>query len=107
MESPQLVVEFTLALIKPDAVHKELEIEETILQSGFLIVQKRRLQLSPEQASEFYADHSGKMVFPSLTTHLCSGPLVALLLARDSAVRHWKDLLGPTDPEKAKEVQPR
>ncbi|XP_072115681.1 nucleoside diphosphate kinase homolog 5-like [Mobula birostris] len=107
MESPRPVVEFTLALIKPDAVHKELEIEETILQSGFLIVQKRRLQLSPEQASEFYAEHSCKMVFPSLTTHLCSGLLVALHLARDSAVRHWKDLLGPADPERAKEIQPR
>ncbi|XP_051899716.1 nucleoside diphosphate kinase homolog 5-like [Pristis pectinata] len=106
MESSRVLVECTLALIKPDAVDKEIEIEEIVLQSGFCILQRRKLQLSPEQASEFYSQHSGKMVFPSLTTHLCSGPIVALLLARESAITHWKELLGPADSEKARETHP-
>ena len=36
---PEIVVERTLALIKPDAVHRAEEIEEIILESGFTIVQ--------------------------------------------------------------------
>ena len=36
---PDIVVERTLALIKPDAVHRAEEIEEIILESGFTILQ--------------------------------------------------------------------
>ncbi|XP_055486635.1 nucleoside diphosphate kinase homolog 5-like [Leucoraja erinacea] len=103
----RVLVECTLAIIKPDAAHKELEIEEIILQSGFLIVQRRKLHLSPELASEFYSQQSGQLSFPSLTAHLCSAPLVALLLARDSAVQRWRDLLGPVDSQRARETHPR
>lgn len=39
MPEPQIFVERTLALIKPDAVDKEEEIEDLILRSGFLIIQ--------------------------------------------------------------------
>lgn len=39
MPEPQIFVERTLALIKPDAVDKEEEIVDLIRQSGFLIVQ--------------------------------------------------------------------
>lgn len=39
MPQPQIFVERTLALIKPDVVDKEEEIEDLILRSGFLIVQ--------------------------------------------------------------------
>ena len=31
-----------------------------------LHTQQRRLRLTPEQASDFYAEHYGKMFFPSL-----------------------------------------
>ena len=52
-------VEQTLALIKPDAIEKADEIEEMILQHGFAILQRRRVQLTPEQTSEFYSEHYG------------------------------------------------
>ncbi|XP_067882023.1 nucleoside diphosphate kinase homolog 5-like [Heterodontus francisci] len=107
MNNTRIYVESTLAIIKPDAVDKEVEIEEIILRSGFSIVQRRKLQLSPEQASEFYAAHSGKMYYPTLTAHLCSGPLVAMMLNRQSAIKQWNDLLGPSDSEKAKETHPK
>ncbi|XP_041069631.1 nucleoside diphosphate kinase homolog 5-like [Carcharodon carcharias] len=107
MNSARIFVESTLAIIKPDAVDKEIEIEEIILQSGFTIVQKRKMVLSPEQSSEFYATHSGKMFYPSLMAHLCSGPLVAMMLTRQSAIKQWNDLLGPSDTEKAKETHPK
>nr|XP_020478160.1 nucleoside diphosphate kinase homolog 5 isoform X2 [Monopterus albus] len=102
---PRIYVERTLALIKPDAIKKVGEIEDIILKSGFIILQ-RRLQLSPEQCSDFYADHYGKLFFPTLTAFMSSGPIVALSLARDNAVAHWKSIIGPVNSTKARESHP-
>ena len=39
MDAPQIFVERTLGIIKPDAVFKSEEIEDIILRSGFTILQ--------------------------------------------------------------------
>jgi nucleoside-diphosphate kinase len=39
MKDPHIYVERTLAIIKPDAIHKCEEIEDIILRSGFAILQ--------------------------------------------------------------------
>lgn len=39
MAPPHIYVERTLAIIKPDAVHKSEEISDIILRSGFAILQ--------------------------------------------------------------------
>nr|XP_055033468.1 nucleoside diphosphate kinase homolog 5 [Misgurnus anguillicaudatus] len=106
MPAPRVYVERTLALIKPDAVHKADEIEDIILQSGFTILQKRKLQLSPEQCSDFYAEHYGKLCFPHLTAFMSSGSIVALALARHQAIATWKAIMGPANSIKAKETDP-
>ena len=36
----------------------------------------------------------------------CSGPMLALCLAREDAVSGWRDMLGPTELQEAKEQQP-
>ncbi|KAJ6667899.1 hypothetical protein lerEdw1_016220 [Lerista edwardsae] len=106
MPDPQIYVERTLAIIKPDVVNKETEIEDIILRSGFTIVQKRKLQLSPEQCSNFYVEQYGKMFFPNLTAYMSSGPIIVMVLARHRAISHWKDLLGPSNSIVAKETYP-
>ncbi|KAI7801620.1 nucleoside diphosphate kinase homolog 5 [Triplophysa rosa] len=106
MPAPRIFVERTLALIKPDAVHKADEIEDIILTSGFTILQKRKLQLSPEQCSDFYAEHYGKLYFPHLTVFMSSGSVVALALARHQAIATWKAIMGPVNSIKARETQP-
>ncbi|XP_064181480.1 nucleoside diphosphate kinase homolog 5 [Anguilla rostrata] len=106
MPHPHIYVERTLALIKPDAVHKADEIEDIILRSGFTILQKRKLQLSPEQCSDFYAEQYGKLFFPSLTAFMSSGPIMALVLARDNCIASWKAMIGPANVSKARETHP-
>ncbi|XP_052545939.1 nucleoside diphosphate kinase homolog 5 isoform X1 [Tympanuchus pallidicinctus] len=68
--------------------------------------QKRKLQLSPEQCSIFYADQYGKMFFPNLAAYMSSGPSVAMVLARHRAVSYWKELLGPSNSIKARMTHP-
>ncbi|XP_027863840.1 nucleoside diphosphate kinase homolog 5 [Xiphophorus couchianus] len=104
--SQRLYVERTLAIIKPDVVHKSEEIEKIILKAGFLILQKRRLLLSPEQCSEFYAHQYGKLFFPSLTAFMSSGPIVVMTLARHNGITHWRSMIGPDSFSVAKESHP-
>ncbi|KAM9470468.1 nucleoside diphosphate kinase homolog 5 isoform 2-T2 [Clarias gariepinus] len=107
MPSPRIYVERTLALIKPDAIEKADQIEDIILKSGFTILQKRKLQLSPEQCSDFYAQHYGQPYFPSVTAFMSSGPVMALALARHHAIATWKDLMGPSNSVKARQTHPK
>jgi len=106
MEPPHIYVERTLAIIKPDALHKAEEIEDIILRSGFAILQKRRVHLTPEQASDFYAEHYGKLFFPSLVAYMSSGPIIVLMIAKDSAISYWRELIGPTNTLKARQTHP-
>ena len=55
-------LERTLALIKPDSINDTDEIVRIIKSSGFAILAQRRVKLSPEQVSDFYAEHYGKVV---------------------------------------------
>ncbi|XP_040836614.1 nucleoside diphosphate kinase homolog 5 [Ochotona curzoniae] len=106
MSPPQIYIEKTLAIIKPDVVDKEEEIQDIILRSGFTIVQRRKLCLSPEQCSNFYVEQYGKMFFPNLTAYMSSGPLVVMIIARHKAISYWKELLGPANSLIAKETHP-
>ncbi|BFZ02758.1 hypothetical protein BsWGS_05797 [Bradybaena similaris] len=106
MEPPHIYVERTLAIIKPDVLHKADEIEDIILRSGFAILQKRRVHLTPEQASDFYAEHYGKLFFPSLVAYMSSGPAIVLMIARDQAISYWRELIGPTNTIKARQTHP-
>eukprot|EP00048_Salpingoeca_helianthica_P021883 m.15007 g.15007 ORF g.15007 m.15007 type:complete len:195 (+) comp6575_c0_seq1:151-735(+) len=99
-------MESTLALIKPDAVHRADEILTAAQEAGFVILQKRRVHLSQEQASEFYAEHFGKAFFANLISFMGSGPIVAAVLSKPGAVQGWRDLLGPTDSTKARSAAP-
>jgi nucleoside diphosphate kinase homolog 5 len=62
--------------------------------------------LTPEQASEFYAEHFGKMFFPSLVAYMSSGPISVMVLAKENCVKAWRELIGPTNALKAKQDAP-
>ncbi|KAG5445754.1 NME NM23 member 5 [Clonorchis sinensis] len=103
---PHIPIERTLAIIKPEAIRFSDEIEEKILQNQFFIIQKRRVHLTPEQASEFYAEHYGKMFFPTLVSYMSSGPISVLVLAKENAVMSWQKLIGPANSVKARSLAP-
>ena len=64
------------------------------------------MQLSPEQASEFYSEHFGKMFFAQLVTYMSSGPVLVLVLAGENAIARWREMIGPTNALKAKQTHP-
>lgn len=92
----ELDIEYTLAIIKPEAMIYRKEIERQIYAEGFEICQTRWLQLTPEQASEFYSDHYGELSFPHLVAYMSSQPILVFVLAKQDAVEEWKRIMGPS-----------
>jgi nucleoside-diphosphate kinase len=96
-------MEFTFAIIKPDAVagRQTGRIIQRILDEGFEIRAMRMMRLSKPEAEGFYAVHRERPFFPSLTTFMSSGPVVVLALQAPDAIKKWRNLMGATDPAKA------
>lgn len=97
-------MEHTLALIKPDAVEVGLsgQIIEVIEHNGFEIAEIKKGQLTEEDAKAFYAAHKEKPFFGELVEYITSGPIIAMKLAGENAISDWRELMGATDPEKAR-----
>ena len=103
--SPRL--EGTLALIKPDAYPRRIEIEEVIMKEGFLLVDKKRLKFTKELAEEFYEEHKNKPFFKDLIQFMTSGDCMAMCLGRENGIEHWRSLIGPTKVSEAKKSAPK
>lgn len=67
-------MQLTFAIIKPHAVRNPWALQwirQCLLEHNFTTVRSRRLQLSAEQAAEFYAEHRGKFFYNRLHTFMC------------------------------------
>src|SRR5436190_9936675 len=97
------MTERTLAIIKPDAVERQLTgaILQRIEQAGFQIRAMRRIHLSKPEAEGFYSVHRARPFFGSLTAFMSSGPAVVMVLEAEEAIKRWRTLMGATDPAKA------
>jgi nucleoside-diphosphate kinase len=95
--------EFTLCIIKPDAVSNkyQAQILQRIIEEGFEIVALRQQRLSKAEAEGFYAVHRERPFFGELVTYMTSGTLILAALRRPDAVAHWRKVVGATDPRKA------
>ena len=95
--------ERTLAIIKPDAVERQLagRLIQRIEDEGFKIRAMRRIHLSTREAEGFYAVHRERPFFSSLTRFMSSGPAIVLALEAPDAIKKWRTLMGATDPAKA------
>ena len=96
-------IERTLAIIKPDAVSRNLtgEILSRIYKAGFQIAAVKSLRLTRQEAEGFYAVHRERGFFGELTTFMSSGKVVVLALEADGAIARWRETMGATDPAKA------
>jgi len=98
-------MEETLALIKPDAVKRNIigNIILLIEKDGFIIKRMKMMRMSEEMAKRFYSIHSKKPFYNNLIEYMTSDNIVALVLERDNAVSAYRNLIGATNPEEAKD----
>ena len=97
--------EKTLSIIKPDAIERNLaeEIKQMFLNYGFEILKEKKIQISKEEAEQFYVVHQAKPFFNELCSYLSSGPIVVMVLGKINAVLANRELMGSTNPIEAKE----
>src|SRR3954452_13708206 len=93
----------TLILVKPDAFARNLtgEIIARFERKGLRIVALKHMTMDAQLAEQHYAEHEGKPFFGELVSFNTSGPLVALVLEGDEAVRAARQVIGATNPLEA------
>lgn len=97
-------MEKTLSIIKPDAVKKGVigKILDRFESNGLRIAAMKKVQLSKEQAENFYAVHKERPFFKDLVEFMISGPVVVSILEGEGAILKNRDLMGATNPKEAK-----
>jgi len=117
---PDQSSEQTLVLIKPDAMKNSLTGYVLSLLSeyhtGLRFSAAKVVNVNEMLAAEHYAEHKGKIFYPSLLEyimgllHYPDAPerrrVIALVYQGPDAVKQVRDICGPTNPHSAREERP-
>ena len=98
-------IEQTLSIIKPDAVERNLEdkIKKIFIENNLGIKEIKKIQITKDEAAEFYKVHQSKPFYNDLCDYLSSGPIVVMILEGENAVAANRKLMGATNPKDAEE----
>ena len=98
-------LERTLSIVKPDAVERNLteDIKNIFIENQLKIVQEKKIQISKEEAAEFYKVHQTKPFYERLCNYLSSGPITVMILEGEDAIKENRRIMGATDPKNAEE----
>jgi nucleoside-diphosphate kinase len=93
----------TLILVKPDAFARGLtgEIIARFENKGLKIVALKHMTVTEDLAKQHYAEHDGKPFFGELVEFITSGPIVAMVLEGEEAIRAARQVIGATNPLEA------
>ncbi|HNT33546.1 MAG TPA: nucleoside-diphosphate kinase [bacterium] len=110
----------TLVLIKPDALKNSLtgyvlsQLSE--FHTGLRFAGAKIVNVSKMLAEEHYAEHLGKVFFPSLIEYITGAShypdqpwkrrVIALVYQGENAPKRIRELAGPTNPHAAREEKP-
>ncbi len=92
-------MERTLSIIKPDGVSRGLigEVIKRFETAGIRIAAMKMLHMSKKEAEGFYAVHSDKPFFNSLTDFMSSDPIVVMVLEGENVISKNRELMGATN----------
>lgn len=93
-------MEKTLVLVKPDGVAKGLtgEIIARFERRGLTVSALKMLKLSRAKAEIHYAEHKERPFFGELVAFITSGPIAAMVVSGENAVKAVRAMMGPTNP---------
>ena len=96
-------MERTLSIIKPDAVERNLtkEIISFLENKNLKVITSKKIQITKEEAEDFYKVHQSKPFYERLCNYLSSGPIVVIILEGDKAFENYRKIMGSTDPKQA------
>ena len=96
-------MESTLVLIKPGGVERNLigEICKRIESRGLRITELKLVMADRVVVEEHYAEHKGKAFYEGVVGYLISGPIVAMAVSGENAVKAIRAMMGATNPIEA------
>jgi len=100
---PDMAIEHTFSIIKPDATRRNLtgKINAVFEDAGLRIVAQKRIHMTQTQAESFYGVHRERPFFKDLVSFMISGPVVVQVLEGENAVARNRELMGATNPANA------
>lgn len=98
-----MAVQRTFSIVKPDATKRNItgKVNAKIEDAGLRIIAQKRIQLSKEQAGEFYGVHKERPFYNDLVEFMTSGPVVVQVLEGENAIAKYRDVMGATNPKEA------
>ena len=95
----------TFSIIKPDATKRNItgSINKIIEENNLRIIAQKRIHLTNEQAESFYDVHKEKPFFKDLIEYMTSEPVIVQVLEGENAIIKYRDVMGATNPDNAKE----
>ena len=96
-------IEQTFSIIKPDAVERNLtdDIKAIFVKKNLTIKESKKIQITKEEAAEFYKVHQSKPFYVFLCSYLSSSPIFVMILEGENAVALNRKLMGATNPKDA------
>lgn len=94
----------TLSIIKPDGVKRNLigQVLTRFEGNGLKVIAARLVKLSVQEAERFYEVHKERPFYRPLVEFMSSGPVFVSVLEGENAIEKNRDLMGATDPKKAR-----
>jgi nucleoside-diphosphate kinase len=92
-------MEKTLSIIKPDGVKKNVigEVIKRFEDRGLRVSGIRMMQLSKQDAENFYIVHKERPFYGSLTDFMSEGPIVVMVIEGDGAIGKVREIMGATN----------
>ncbi|MDR2005729.1 MAG: nucleoside-diphosphate kinase [Acidaminococcales bacterium] len=90
----------TYVMVKPDGVRKNLigAVIARFERRGLRITGLKMIKISVEQAKKHYAEHAGKPFFGELVEFITSGPVAAMVVEGENAIKAVRSMMGATNP---------
>ncbi|TFK24944.1 hypothetical protein FA15DRAFT_381861 [Coprinopsis marcescibilis] len=99
--SPHVPITRTVAIIKHHALRYRFDIERRVQEANFEIVKERQMEFDTETDPDTLEE-----IFGEDADSLAEGPVWVYVLERRRAVEVWHTLMGPRDPELARQEAP-
>lgn len=96
-------MERTFVAIKPDGVKRGLigRIIQRFEDKSYKIIAMKLMNVTPEIAAKHYEEHFGKPFYPELIDFITSGPIVAMVIEGNNAIKGVRHIVGSTRPDEA------
>ncbi|TVQ38771.1 MAG: nucleoside-diphosphate kinase [Spirochaetaceae bacterium] len=96
-------MERTFCMLKPGILQRRIvgRIVSRIEHKGLKICAMKMMRIPRAQCERHYSEHKERPFFKSLVDYMTSGPVVAMVVEGQDAIRYLRQLCGATNPAEA------